>query len=88
MSVLDDRIRRIAREEAASTGLPSEDGSDPLTELREQLATLTTRIDDLEKSAVTRADLERAAVTQPAAAKRTARKTTAEPSEKTAESGE
>ncbi len=74
MSVLDARIRRIAREEAAAGGVTFEDGPDPMAELREQIAALTARVDELEKASAA------------PAAKRAARKATSEPSEKTAES--
>lgn len=74
MSVLDDRIRRIAREEAEGLAEPAPgvvletSGPDRLAELENQLAALTARVDELEKAAT-------------APAKRTARKTAAETTE-------
>lgn len=80
MSVLEDRMRLIARDEVGkfvTTDPATSTGTDPLAELREQLAALTARVDELEKTAATPAP----------APKRAARKT-AEPAEKTAESSE
>lgn len=74
MSVLDERIRRIAREEAeglaeSAPGVVLQtSGPDRLAELENQLAALTARVDELEKAAA-------------APAKRTARKTVAETTE-------
>lgn len=75
MNVLDERIRRIAREEAAgltesAPGVALEtSGPDRLAELETQLTALTERVTELEKTAAA-----------PAPAKRAPRKT-AEPSE-------
>jgi phage shock protein A len=70
MSALDARMRIIAREELANTAAPeAADSPDRVTELEQQLAALTARVDELEKGAA------------PAPAKRTARKTTQEPTE-------
>ena len=72
MSALDARIRHLAREEvAAAGGTPAADRPDRVAELEKQLADLTARVDELEKTATTSAP----------AAKRTTRKTTSEPGE-------
>lgn len=69
MSALDARMRIIAREELASTAAPkTADGPDRVAKLEQQLTELTARVDELEKSTA-------------APAKRTARKTTPEPTE-------
>jgi hypothetical protein len=69
VSVLDERIRRIAREEVAGGSLTADLNTDPAAELREQLAALTERVTELEKAAAAPAP------------KRTPRKTTPESSE-------
>jgi len=68
VSVLDDRIRRIAGEVTAglADGIPG--SSDRVAALEQTVAELSARVDELEKTAT-------------APAKRTARKTTAETSE-------
>jgi hypothetical protein len=68
VSVLDERMRRIAREELAGGDAAPADDTATVTELAQQVAALTTRVEELEKAA------------GPApAAKRTARKTAESP---------
>ena len=65
MSLLDDRMRVIARDELGrftTDTTDAESGTDRVAELEKQLAALTARVDELEKAT-------------PAPAKRTARKT-------------
>lgn len=53
MSALDGRIRTIAREEAAAAldGAPAgAQGPDRVAELEQQLAELTARVEELEKT--------------------------------------
>lgn len=75
MSVLDERIRRIAREEAGSLAesapavVLETSGPDRLAEVENQLAALADRVAELEKAAAAPAP------------KRTPRKTTPESSE-------
>lgn len=72
MSALDARMRTIAREElaAAEGAPPTADEPNRVTELEQQIAALTTRVDELEKA------------TAPApAVKRAARKTASESGE-------
>lgn len=71
MSVLDDRIRKIARDEVgrftaetAATG--ADPGTNRVAELEKQVAELTARVDELEKGTATPA---------PAAKRTTSRKT-------------
>ncbi len=69
MSVLDERIRRIAGEVSAgfADGIPG--SGDRIGALERQITELTTRVDELEKAAST------------PAAKRTTRAKTTEPTE-------
>jgi hypothetical protein len=68
---LNDRIRRIAREEVTGKFTsPNTTDTDPVSELRKELGELAARVEELEK----------AAAAAPAA-KRTARKTASEPGE-------